>query len=323
METTEIPSTDENGGNRTCANALVILGFSYYCGYKLIFITLFSVAYLQIIMANMLIISLGCSCRHLRKPMFFFLMNMSAADICFISVTMPWIIISILLNIRAVTLTVCAIQMYCFLAFTSSEFLLLSAMAYDRYVAICDPLHYNLIMNKRFCAVFAAGCWLLGFMDTFPHAWFILRACYCKSKRLNHFFCDLTALLKMSCSETQSIERITYVEGAFLGFGPFLLTLTSYVFIINSILKIQSTEGRSKALSTCSSHLIIVVIFYGTTLSMYMRPTSTFSLEINKIITLIYVIIIPLLNPIIYSLRNRELRQAFKMVFHVDIFLKK
>ncbi|XP_075697347.1 olfactory receptor 5V1-like [Rhinoderma darwinii] len=268
----------------------------------------------------MLIVFLGCTCRQLQKPMFFFLMNLSAADICFSSVTLPWIITSILLNNRTISLTSCVMQMYGFLSFTSSEFLLLSAMAYDRYVAICNPLHYYVTMNKRFCSGFAAGCWLLGFADTVPHAWFTLRACYCRSNRLNHFFCDLTALLKMSCSETHSIERITYVEGAFLGFGPFVLTLTSYVFIVNTILKIQSTEGRSKAFSTCSSHLIIVVIFYGTTLSMYMRPTSTFSLEVNKIITLIYVMIIPLINPVIYSLRNRELNQALKIIFQFSKF---
>ncbi|XP_071985521.1 olfactory receptor 5V1-like [Engystomops pustulosus] len=244
---------------------------------------------------------------------------MSVADICFSSVTMPWIINSILLDNQVISITACSLQMYGFMAFTSSEFLLLSAMAYDRYIAICDPLHYLLIMNKRFCTGFAAGCWFLGFADTFPHAWYTLRACYCGSNKLNHFFCDLTALLKMSCSETHDIERITYVEGAFLGFGPFVLTVTSYAFIINTILKIQSTEGRAKAFSTCSSHLLIVVIFYGTTLSMYMRPTSTFSLEVNKMITLVYVMIIPLINPVVYSLRNRELKKALKMVFQLPI----
>ncbi|XP_075144203.1 olfactory receptor 5V1-like [Leptodactylus fuscus] len=271
-------------------------------------------------MANMLIVTLGCSCRQLQKPMFFFLMNLSMADICFSSITMPWIIISILLDNRAISLPACAMQMYGFLGFTSSEFLLLSAMAYDRYVAICDPLHYYLTMNKRFCAGLSASCWFLGFADTFPHTWFTLKACYCGSNRLNHFFCDLTALLKISCSETHSIERITYVEGVFVGFGPFVLTVASYVCIINTILKIQSTERRSKAFSTCSSHLIIVVIFYGTTLSMYMRPTSTFSLEVNKMITLVYVLIVPLINPLVYSLRNRELNQALKMVFQLDLF---
>ncbi|KAG9466954.1 hypothetical protein GDO78_015826, partial [Eleutherodactylus coqui] len=299
--------------NRTCAKVLLVLGFKYYCAYEFLFIILFSVAYLQVIMVNMLIVTLGCFCHQLQKPMFFFLMNLSVADICFSSWIMPWMITSIFLKNRSISLTACAMQMYGFLAFTSSEFLLLSAMAYDRYVAICNPLHYYLIMNRRFCAGFAAGCWLLGFADTFPHAWFTLRACYCSSNRLNHFFCDLTALMKMSCSETYSIERITYVEGAFLGVGPFVLTVTSYVFIINTVLKIQSTEGRAKAFSTCSSHLMIVVIFYGTTLSMYMRPTSTFSLEVNKMITLIYVMIIPMLNPVVYSLRNRELNRALKM----------
>ncbi|XP_056388302.1 olfactory receptor 5V1-like [Hyla sarda] len=264
----------------------------------------------------MLIVTFGCSCRQLQKPMFFFLTNLSVADIFFSSVTMPWIITSILQKNRTISLIACSLQMYGFLAFTSSEFLLLSAMAYDRYVAICVPLHYYLTMNKRFCAGFAAGCWLLGFADTFPHAWFTFRACYCGSNRLNHFFCDLTALLKMSCSATHNIETITYVEGVFLGFGPFVLTLTSYVFIINTILKIKSSEGRSKAFSTCSSHLMIVIIFYGTTLSMYMRPTSTFSLEVNKMITLIYVMIVPLTNPVIYSLRNRELNEVLKWYFN-------
>ncbi|XP_072280988.1 olfactory receptor 5V1-like [Pyxicephalus adspersus] len=271
----------------------------------------------------MLIIALGCSCKQLKKPMFFFLMNLSVVDICFSSVTLPWTIYSLLSKDKTISLPACVIQMYSFLAFTSSEFLLLTAMAYDRYVAICDPLHYNVTINKKLCVVFALCCWLVGFADTLPHAYFALISCYCRSNKLNHFFCDLTALMKLSCSETYMIETITYVEGAILGFGPFFLTLTSYVFIIKVIFKINSTEGRSKTFSTCSSHLIVVAIFYSTTLSMYVRPTSSFSLEDNKIVTLAFVMVIPTMNPIIYSLRNNELKQALSIKFKLYLFRRK
>lgn len=301
--------------NSTCASYFLILGIGFHNSHQVVFVILFSVAYLQVIIANMLIIVLGCGCQQLKKPMYFFLTNLSLIDICFSSVTMPWAIYSILAKDRKISLPACVIQMYSFLAFTSSEFLLLSAMAYDRYVAICDPLHYNVTINKRLCVIFALCCWLIGFADTLPHAYFAFVACYCRSNKVNHFFCDLTALMKLSCSETYTIETITYVEGAFLGFGPFLLTLTSYIFIIKVIFKISSTKGRSKTFSTCSSHLIIVAIFYSTTLSMYVRPTYSFLLENNKVVTLVFVMIIPLINPLIYSLRNNELKQALIMTF--------
>lgn len=259
----------------------------------------------------MLIIILVWGSHLLKKPMFFFLMNLSIVDICFSSVTMPWTIYSLLAKDTTISLPACVSQMYTFLAFTSSEFLLLSAMAYDRYVAICDPLHYNVTINEKLCSVFAICSWFFGFADTLPHAYFALIACYCRSNKVNHFFCDLTALMKLSCSETYTIETITYVEGIFLGFGPFLFTLTSYIFIIKVIFKINSTEGRSKTFSTCSSHLIVVAVFYSTTLSIYMRPTSSFSLEDNKVVTLVFVVMTPFLNPLIYSLRNNELKQVF------------
>ncbi|KAM4702765.1 olfactory receptor 1F1-like [Rhinophrynus dorsalis] len=304
-------SNFENGNN-SCATYMIILGFHQYRVYQQIIFFGLSIAYLQVIVANILIISLGCSYTHLQKPMYFFLINLSFVDICFSSVTMPWIVNSFITNTRTISLTGCVLQMYGFLFFMSTEFLLLSVMAYDRYVAICHPLHYLLTMNHRFCALLVMGSWLFGFLDTMPHAWFAIAACYCGSNKINHFFCDLTALLKLSCSETHIIEVITYVEGIFLGFGPFLLTMTSYIFIIMSVFKIQSSMGRNKAFSTCSSHLIVVIIFYGTTLSIYIRPVSAFSLEINKIVTLVYVMAIPLINPMIYSLRNKELKEALK-----------
>ncbi|XP_053305964.1 olfactory receptor-like protein OLF1 [Spea bombifrons] len=301
---------DLHNGSNNCATFMYIVGFHHDYGYQVLLSVVFSAAYVQVIVVNLFIITLGCSDPHLQKPMFFFLSNLSFVDLCFSSVTMPWTTYSFLTNNRIVSLQACVAQMYGFLSFTSTEFLLLSAMAYDRYVAVCDPLHYLLSMNRRICVLLVVSSWLVGFLDTAPHAWFALVACYCGSNQINHFFCDLTALWKLSCSETELIETITYVEGIFLGFGPFLLTLTSYVFIVNTILKIQSLKGRLKAFSTCSSHLTVVIIFYGTTLSMYMRPTSMFSLEDNKMITLIYVMVIPLLNPIIYSLRSKDLKEA-------------
>nr|XP_033779205.1 olfactory receptor 5B21-like [Geotrypetes seraphini] len=183
-------------------------------------------------------------------------------------------------------------------------------MAYDRFVAICDPLRYVVTMKKQACILLAAASWVTGFLDTMPHYLFVLQSSFCGSNEINHFFCDLTALIKLSCSDTYVIETVTYVEGIFLGLGAFLLTLTSYVFIIVTILKIHSSKGRHKAFSTCSSHLIVVIVFYMTTLCMYMRPPSVYSMEENKLINVVYVTIIPLINPLIYSLRNKELKGA-------------
>ncbi|XP_029435940.1 olfactory receptor 24-like [Rhinatrema bivittatum] len=187
-------------------------------------------------------------------------------------------------------------------------------MAYDRYVAICHPLHYSLMMNKRICGLLVSASWITGCLVDLPIEVFISQYFFCGSNEINHFFCDINALLKLSCSDTHSLEILVLSEGLFLGIIPFLLTLSSYIFIIAAILKIHSTDGRSKTFSTCSSHLTVVLLFYGTIMCVYLRPSSMQSAEQDKIFALLYTVLIPMLNPLIYSLRNQEVKNALRKV---------
>ncbi|XP_030043523.1 olfactory receptor 472-like [Microcaecilia unicolor] len=185
-------------------------------------------------------------------------------------------------------------------------------MAYDRFAAICKPLHYPLLMNKRNCVLLAASSWITTIVDTIAVVNVISHYSFCGSNEINHFFCDPNALLKLSCSDIKNFEIIVLTEGVFMGVAPFLLTLLSYIFIIVAILKIRSSEGRNKAFSTCSSHLTIVLIFYGTVTVVYMSPSSMFTPEQDKIFALLYTVFIPMLNPLIYSMRNKEVKNALR-----------
>eukprot|EP00079_Xenopus_tropicalis_P019126 XP_012808511.2 PREDICTED: olfactory receptor 1019-like [Xenopus tropicalis] len=200
--------------------------------------------------------------------------------------------------------------MYVFVSFADSEFFLLTAMAYDRYVAICDPLHYIARMSRKHCAGLIIAAFTVGFVDPVGIVVLISKLSYCASHLINHFFCDMAPLLQLSCSSTFSVELFLYIEGTLLSFGSFLLTLTSYIFIISAILKIQSSEGRQKAFSTCASHLACVITLYGTIICLYIRPTTSYSLKRDKYFSLLYIALGPVLNPLIYTLKNREIQSS-------------
>ncbi|XP_063289857.1 olfactory receptor 5AR1-like [Pelobates fuscus] len=185
-------------------------------------------------------------------------------------------------------------------------------MAYDRYVAICRPLHYSILMSPKHCAQIVLAVWVIGLFDPVAHTILIANFSYCRSHHIDHFFCDVTPLLKLTCTDTFTVELWTYIDGTLMTVSAFILTLISYVFIIANILKIQSTSGRHKAFSTCSSHITCVIIFYGTIISLYMRPTSMYSPEQNKFFSLLYIILIPMLNPLLYTLKNEDFKGVFK-----------
>ncbi|XP_029435801.1 olfactory receptor 2M4-like [Rhinatrema bivittatum] len=187
-------------------------------------------------------------------------------------------------------------------------------MAYDRYVAICHPLHYALKMNKKTCALLVAAAWIAGSLDSIPILISVSQFSFCSSNEIDHFFCDLNALIKISCSELYSIEIQILIEGISVMFSSFTLILISYIYIIKTILKIRSTEGRSKAFSTCSSHLTVVSLFCGSLSCMYLRPPSMYSPDLDKLFSLLYTVLIPMLNPVIYSLRNQEVKNALRKV---------
>ncbi|XP_029435844.1 olfactory receptor 5V1-like [Rhinatrema bivittatum] len=266
-------------------------------------------------LGNLLIICIVCADRHLHTPMYFFLANLSVLDICSLTTIMPKLLTILLSNNGNISFSGCILQLQCYMMFLGIEFTLLTSMAYDRYLAICNPLRYTIIMNKRVCALLAAASWITGSIEVLPHTIVIAQFSFCDSNVINHFFCETEALVKLSCTDTSFILIMTFAEGTFTTFTPFLLTLTSYVFIISTILKIRSKEGKSKAFSTCSSHLIVIFLLYGTLIGVYVHPETRDSIKSNKLPTAIYIVTLPLLNPLIYSLRSKELKEALKKSF--------
>ncbi|XP_063819351.1 olfactory receptor 1C1-like [Pseudophryne corroboree] len=195
-------------------------------------------------------------------------------------------------------------------------------MAYDRYMAICHPLHYVVLMSLRNTAYLSTMVWLVGFLDPIAHTVLIAKMSFCATHSINHFFCDVLPLLQISCSDTSEVENLTYIIGALMAFTTFLLTLVSYIFIISTILKIKSTEGRMKAFSTCTSHLTCVIMYYGTLMCLHMRPTSNYSPEEDMYFALLYVVLVPMLNPFIYTLKNKEFQEALTK-YKSKVLLKK
>ncbi|KAE8589855.1 hypothetical protein XENTR_v10017778 [Xenopus tropicalis] len=292
-------------------SGFIIQGFSDTPELHISLFVLFLVIYLIILLGN-LIIFLVISCNpHLHTPMYIFLLNLSLIDISFSSTVLPNLLHILLTQQNNISFLGCMTQMYVFVALASSEYFLLTAMAYDRYVAICDPLHYIARMSRKHCAGLITAALTVGFGESVSPIVLISKLSYCASHLINHFFCDSIPLLKLSCSSTFSVELVIYIEGTLLVFNAFLLTLTSYIFIISAILKIQTSEGRQKAFSTCASHLACVITLYGTALSLYVRPTTSYSLKRDKYFSLLYIALGPVLNPLIYTLKNREILSSF------------
>ncbi|XP_030042318.1 olfactory receptor 13F1-like [Microcaecilia unicolor] len=244
--------------------------------------------------------------------MYFFLANLSVLDICSLTSIMPKMLAILLANDCNIYFAGCFLQMYCYMMCVCIEYALLTAMAYDRYIAICNPLRYLIIMNKRACAVLAAASWIAGLLVPLPHHIVISQFTFCDSNVINHFFCETAAVVKLSCSDTSIIQTMNYILGLFALFIPFLLTLISYVFIISTILKIRSSKGKSKAFSTCSSHLTVILLAYGTMIGVYIHPGAMDTANPNKLPIAMYIVTLPLLNPLIYSLRSRELKVALE-----------
>ncbi|XP_030042689.1 olfactory receptor 5V1-like [Microcaecilia unicolor] len=266
-------------------------------------------------LGNLTIITVTCLDPHLHTPMYFFLCNLSFIDISYTTLTLPKLLDIFLTKSQRISSVGCFTQLYLFIALTYVEFFLLTAMAYDRYVAICHPLHYPIIVNEKVSVLMATGCWTFGFLVPVAATVLMSHFSYCGSHEINHFFCDISSLLALSCSRTYVIEGMSLVFGIIIALPCFMTILISYIYIISTILRIRSAEGRRKAFSTCSSHLTVVILFYGTIMCLYMRPMSVQSLGQNKLLSLLFNVLIPILNPLIYSLKNREVKGALKKLF--------
>ncbi|XP_069506035.1 olfactory receptor 5V1-like [Ambystoma mexicanum] len=298
--------------NRTITEMFLIVGFSDFPQFRVPLFVTFLLVYLITVAGNILIMTVIYTSPRLRTPMYFFVTNLSFIDISLISLIFPQMLAHFFMEGEQVCLFECLVQVYFFMLLITAEFLILTTMAYDRYVAICNPLRYLTIMNKAVCVGLAAGSWVSASMSPIAHTLILSRFSYCESHTINHFFCDLRVLFTLSCSSTSTIEIFSYILGSTFGVLPFAFIIMSYVKIISAILRIQSTQGRQKAFSTCASHLTVVILFCLSLCSTYMQPASAHPVKGSKIFALSYTALTPLCNPIIYSLKNTEIKNALK-----------
>ncbi|XP_077608393.1 olfactory receptor 13F1-like [Crocuta crocuta] len=298
--------------NLTSVTFFFFLGFSHYPKVEVVIFALCLLMYLISLLGNIILISITILDSHLHKPMYFFLSNLAFLDIWYTSSAFTPMLTNFVSGKNTISFLGCATQMYFSLAMGATECVLLSTMAYDRYVAICNPLRYPIIMNKRVCVQIAAGSWMTGCLTALVEAIFVLQLSLCGNNTINHFACEILAVLKLVCMDTSIVELLMLVITTLILPMPMLLICISYAFILSNILRISSVDGRSKAFSTCAAHLTVVVLFFGTALSMYLKPSAVDSQEIDKFIALVYGGLTPMLNPIIYSLRNKDVKAAVK-----------
>uniref|UniRef100_A0A674KDT2 Olfactory receptor n=1 Tax=Terrapene triunguis TaxID=2587831 RepID=A0A674KDT2_9SAUR len=296
--------------NQTTIIEFILLGFGDLPALQILLFQLLLVIYIVTLAGNILIIVLVVVDQHLHTPMYFFLGNLSCLETCYTSTILPRMLASLLTGDRTISVSGCLVQLYFFGSLVGTECYLLAAMSYDRYLAICKPLHYSTHMNDRFCLHLAAGSWLSAFLVVTIIIFLILT--FCGPNEIDHFFCDFTPLLRLACSDTYLFEKVSFFLSSTLTLVPFLLTVVSYIYILSAILNRPSTAGSQKAISTCSSHLIVVTTFYGTLIAMYVVPAADHSLNLNKVFSIFYTMMTPMANPLIYSLRNREVRKALK-----------
>ncbi|XP_075768152.1 olfactory receptor 1G1-like [Pelodiscus sinensis] len=306
------------GRNQTPIAEFLLLGFGDGPHLQPLLFMFFLVIYIVTVAGNLLIVGLVVTDRHLHTPMYYLLGNLSCLETCLISTLLPRLLASLLSGDRTISVKGCIMQLY-FIGITSTaESLMLTAMSYDRYLAICNPLRYAAVMNGRVCCQLVAGCWMSSLMTSTVGMFFLFQFTFCDSKEIDHFFCDFSPMIKLSCNDTSTLELVTFIIATIWTFVPCLLTLASYTCIITTILKIPSHTGRKKAFSTCSSHLIVLTVFYVTVITVYMVPAGNTPKVLQKIFSVFYTVLTPMINPIIYCLRNKEvnesLRKALKLV---------
>ncbi|XP_069618765.1 olfactory receptor 11L1-like [Ranitomeya imitator] len=291
--------------------SIILLGFSNLQNFKIPFFLILFLIYCATISGNFLIIVLFLQSKTLQSPMYFFIAQLSLCDILLTTDIVPTLLLTVLYGGSSVTLFGCILQFSFFVLSEISECFLLSVMSYDRYLAIRYPLRYNAIMNHMFCVLSVSILWLIAFVIVLIYVIPICYLYYCGPHIIDHFFCDLEPILQLSCSDTSIIHIQILILSVLNGYCPFIVIVISYVYIVITILKIPSNTGRHKAFSTCSSHLTVVSMLYGTLSIVYIFPTKGQTLSLSKVLSLVYTVLTPLLNPIIYTMRNKEFKEAF------------
>ncbi|XP_074083928.1 olfactory receptor 10AG1-like [Macrotis lagotis] len=301
--------------NGTVVGQFILLGFSDLPKLQGILFAIFLSIYLSILIGNGLLIFLIKNDPGLQTPMYFFLGNFSFLEICYTSVILPRMLADLWTQQRTISFLACAVQTCFFFILGIAECFLLTAMAYDRYVAICKPLYYPLIMNHRVCVQLVVASWMTGIPVMTEQTYQLFSLNFCGPNKINHIFCDAPPLFKLACGDTYKIEVSVQVVALFFILTPFLLILASYAKILTTVLKLPSSSGRSKAFSTCFSHLMVVGLFYGSGSIVYFQPKSSSSEESVKVFSLFYTTVTPVFNPLIYSLRNKDVIAALRKLF--------
>ncbi|XP_075408449.1 olfactory receptor 7A17-like [Tenrec ecaudatus] len=301
--------------NHTQVPEFILLGLSEEAELQPFLFALFLSMYLVTFTGNLLIILAITTDSHLHTPMYFFLSNLSFADICFTSTTVPKMLMNIRMKTKGITYEDCITQVYFFMLFGGLDNLLLTVMAYDRFVAICHPLHYTVIMNTRFCGLLLLAAWVLTLLDALVHALMVLRLSFCTELEISHFFCEPKQVIQLACSDTFLNVLVMYLATGLFGAIPLTGILFSYTKIVSSILQISSVGAKYKAFSTCGSHLSVVSMFYGTGLGVFLSSSPTENSRATAVASVMYTVATPMLNPFIYSLRNKDIKQALRKLF--------
>ncbi|XP_062992684.1 olfactory receptor 6N2-like [Elgaria multicarinata webbii] len=301
--------------NQTVVAEFVFLHFTCIPNLETLLFVLFLIIYILSLMGNLLIIVIVMVDSRLQTAMYFFICNLSMVEVWYTTVTVPKMLENLLSYKRTISIPGCITQYYFFFAFAGIELFILTAMAYDRYLAICNPLRYSTIMNPKTCRNMVVACWFVGFIcPTFP-SFMLANISFCSPNIINHFFCDAGQILRLACTDTYAIQVVGYGFSTVIVMVALSFTLGSYVHIIITILKMSSAMARKKTFSTCASHLCVVTIYFGTLIFMYVRPAVKYTSSANKIVAVFYSVITPLLNPMIYTLRNKDVKEALKKTF--------
>ncbi|XP_036597275.1 olfactory receptor 1361-like [Trichosurus vulpecula] len=310
-------------GNQTGVLDFLLLGLSEQAEQQQFLFRLFLGMYFIGILGNLLTILAICFDSHLYTPMYFFLANLSFLDLCFTSTTVPKMLINYLLGSNSISYTECLAQMYFHIAFGTSDSILLSVMAYDRYLAVCHPLHYSTVMTSHLCALLVGVPWVSAHLISMVHAILIAQLSFCTNNKIPHFFCDINALIKLSCSDVHVNEMLVLLLGGPVILISFTCIVVSYTPIVFAVWRIPSAHGKWKAFSTCGSHLSVVSLFYGTIIGVYFNPASAHTAQKDMIGTVMYTVVTPTLNPFIYSLRNNDLKRALGKILGLQCFFKR
>ena len=303
-------------GNMTRVQEFILLGLSTSPETREVLFAVFLTLYLLTLLENALIVFLVCSHTELHKPMYFFLGNLSCLEMCYVSVTMPSLLVGLWIGPYHVPFTACMTQLFFFIVLICTECTLLASMAYDRYVAICHPLHYPLLMRPQVCLGLAGTSWLGGLLVSVAKTACIASLSYCGPNVLNHFFCDISPLLNLSCTHVALTELVDFLLAIVTFCGTLLVALASYSAIGVTVLRMPSAADRRKAFSTCASHLVVVGIFYSVALFMYSCPSRVESTDLHKLLSVIYTVLTPACSPVVYCLRNREVHAALRRALH-------